>query len=84
MRRNPEAAGMAAQRTSAQPTTRAPFVPGEPSALATPLRALREPAAYFDEAALIAACRRTSALADRWTLRLIMVGLLFFALRCLA
>lgn len=36
-----------------------------------PPAALHDPAAVFDEAALVAACRRCEATINRWTFRLI-------------
>jgi hypothetical protein len=61
---------------------REPYIPGALAPLDPP-RCLREPVILFDEEALIAACRRVSAIADRWAAGIAATGLAWIAAGCL-
>lgn len=61
---------------------RAPFIPGAPAPLEPP-RILREPAVHFDDAALIAGCRRINAIATSWSIALAVAGLLYIVAGCI-
>lgn len=50
---------------------RAPFIPGAPAPLVEPQRTTLDPAAYFDDAELIASCRRVESIFNRISVALI-------------